>query len=94
MSVEEDVSGIYPSADDIGRDVAHLLRGAVTAFRCRDFLDRELYEAARIELRLLEQTLQAIDRAGLDANDDRLTMLRAAADKLRERLIGTVSRSA
>lgn len=64
-------------------DVAHLLEGAVAAFRCRHFLTMGHLEGARRECGLLEQAILALGRMGLEATTDvRVRALAVQAERL------------
>jgi hypothetical protein len=96
---EKKVSGIYAKTGAVDGVAAHILRGVVAAFHCRDHLDSGRIDAARREYHVLEHSLEAIARSAIlpsggDAGDERVAMLEKTAGKLRLRLATAVVRSA
>lgn len=77
-------SGVRTVMPRTGRpDVAHLLDGAVAAFRARHFLAMGNLDAARRECGLLEQAILALGRMGLETTADvRVRALAIQAERL------------
>jgi hypothetical protein len=78
---ESGVRAVPPKSERPG--VAHLLEGAVAAFRCRHFLAMGHLDAARRECGLLEQAILALGRIGLEpVSDVRVRALVLQAERL------------
>lgn len=87
-------SGIFPAAPGLDPLAAQLLQGAVVSFRARALVASGDHEAARAQLVLVYEAIDAAVQLGASSDDPRLVLLEAGAERLELALTPAVAQLA